>query len=104
MERQKRTLGVVSISVIKHRPKATWLGKALLQPKPLKPQKFKQGRNLGAETEVEAMEEPEYWLAQSAFIAPQRWHWPQRAGPSHINQDNAHRTILWGIFPVEVSP
>lgn len=37
MERQKRTLGVVSISVIKHRPKATWLGKALLQPKPLKP-------------------------------------------------------------------
>lgn len=61
---------MVSISVIKHRPKATWLGKALLQPKPLKPQKFKQGRNLGAETEVEAMEEPEYWLAQSAFIAP----------------------------------
>lgn len=63
---------MVSISVIKHRPKATWLGKALLQPKPLKPHCRNSSRAgiWGAETEVEAMEEPEYWLAQSAFIAP----------------------------------
>ena len=64
-------------------------------------QELKQGRNLEAGVDAEAMEGTTYWLAQSTFLyipgmPAQGWHHPQWAGFPSISpkEENALHTCL----------